>query len=519
MTLSAAVQEIVERSVRREDSVVAALRSVAIRMAQPVDLGLVWQPHPGPQSAFTRATEFEVLYGGAAGGGKSDALLYESLRYIHRPTYRALILRHTFPELRELIDRSLFSFRRLGGAWNESKKRWTFPSGAVVEFGYCERFQDVLQYQGQEYQYIGFDELGLVAQERIWTFLISRCRTKDPSIPLRMRASANPGGAGHAWLKRRFINVCGKDGRAVYTDPETGLTRRFIPARLTDNPTLQKNNPRYEVQLRALPELDRRQLLEGDWDAGSGLALAEMDATIHIVDPFPIPDHWRLWSAFDWGYHHPFCFGQAARSDDGTVYLIDSVFGRKLLPSQIVERIRAAEEAAKATGRPGIDLARNSHTVAGHDCWAEVKARGETVPTIATQMAELGLPLRKASVSRVAGLNNLRHYTAWRGLGPNGSDTTPRFLIFDTPNNRRVFETLESMVTDPDNPEDALKIDADELGEGGDDAYDMVRYLLADWPLTVKRPDAPRPDPADYDDGLDRLVQALETRANTRRAF
>ena len=132
---------------------------------------------------------------------------------------------------------------------------------STYEFGFCATYADVQRYQGQEFAYIGFDELGNVADERVWTYLISRCRAKNEGLVLMMRASANPGGAGHGWLKRRFINSC-ENGARTFKDPETALTRRFVPARVTDNPTLVKNNPRYVAQLRSLPEMQRRQLLE-----------------------------------------------------------------------------------------------------------------------------------------------------------------------------------------------------------------------------------------------------------------
>ena len=176
---------------------------------------VLWAPHPGPQSAFLSSMAYEALYGGQAGGGKSDALLYGALRQVHYPRYRALILRRTFPELRELMDRALTTFGQTRGRWTEQSKRWTWPSGATVEFGYCATFADALQYQGQEFTFIGFDELGQIQEERVWTYLMSRCRQSAPDLVLQMRASANPGGPGHAWIKARFVDRCPVPGAVV----------------------------------------------------------------------------------------------------------------------------------------------------------------------------------------------------------------------------------------------------------------------------------------------------------------
>jgi hypothetical protein len=372
---------------------------VSTTAARPV----LWRPHEGPQRRFLASPAYEALYGGAAGGGKSDALLYGALRQVGHPSYRALLLRRTYPELRELMDRSLLTFRQLGAEWNEAGKRWTFPSGATVEFGYAETYKDVLRYQGQEFTYIGWDELGLCAEERMWLFLLTRNRASAPGLILQARGSANPGGPGHAWLKKRFVLPCGIDGARAYTDPATGLSRAYVPARLADNPTLLKNDPAYMRRLMAQPERTRRQLLDGDWDAGDGLALEELTRAQHLVAPFEVPDRWYQWGAFDWGYRHPFSFGHFAADEDGNVYLVNAVHGRGLLPAQIAERVRDT-----------IATDQLRTVVAGHDCWADHKARGERVPTIAEAFAAAGIHLSQgehlaqggaqqpAPVSRVA---------------------------------------------------------------------------------------------------------------------
>ena len=425
-----------------------------------------------------------MLYGGQAGGGKSDALLFGALRQIDHPDYKALILRRTFPELRELVDRSLAVFPETGATWNERDHRWAFPSGATYQFGYCGTYAEAMQYQGQQFTTIAFDELGQLPEERIWLFLMSRNRTASAGLVRMMRASANPGGPGHAWIKRRFVSRCPNDGRPVEIVPENGgaetTTRAFVKATLRDNPTLMVADPGYEARLRMLPELEYRWLAMGDWDAGVGLGLADLSREKHLVYGLDhVPRHWTLFAAFDWGYHHPFYFGVFACDEGGTVYLLDAITGRHLQPPDIVFRVLDRLKAL------GLSASHLRYTAAGHDCWADHKARGEHVPTIAEHFATLGLPLVRANISRVAGVQNIRRYLNWKLRDQLGErEIPPRFQICDTLTNRRVYDCLESRVSDPDDPEDILKTDADDRGEGGDDAYDMVRYGLASRPLT-----------------------------------
>jgi hypothetical protein len=433
---------------------------------------VLWQPHPGPQTTFLASTAYEVLYGGQVGGGKSDCLVNGSLRQIEHPHYKALILRRTFPELRELMDRALAIFPALGGNWNEQAKRYTWPSGAHTEFGYCEKYSDVLQFQGKQYTYIGFDELGQIAQERIWTYLMTRNRTAHPNLQLQMRASANPGGAGHHWLKRRFIDMCSPDGTPIQT---AFGTRAFVRATIYDNPTLVQNDPLYLERLKNLPELEYRWLALGDWTAGGGLAFPELGTKErYMVAPFQIPIYWKLFGSFDWGYQHPFSFGIFAVDEDGTLYLVDSVHGRHLQPPEIAERVKRSLANQNLTGRL-------RYVFAGHDCW--VKARGDHIPTLAEEFLGEGFVFAKANIARVAGVQNMRRY-----LRPDDRTDQPRFKLFDTPMNRRTFEVLEGRIADPEDVEDVLKTDADESGVGGDDPYDMVRYGLAARPLKARLP-------------------------------
>ena len=219
---------------------------------------VIFKANEGPQEDFLAAGETDVLYGGAAGGGKSYAMLVDPLRFAHRAAHRGLIIRRSMPELRELIDKSreLYPKAFPGCKYKEVEKLWNFPSGAKIEFGFLERDADVYRYQGQAYSWIGFDEITHLPTEFAWNYLASRLRTTDSEIQTYMRCTANPGGAGATWVKKRYIDPAPSYESFIGAD---GLTRKFIPARLQDNPFLATDG-RYEQMLKALPPTQRQQL-------------------------------------------------------------------------------------------------------------------------------------------------------------------------------------------------------------------------------------------------------------------
>ena len=245
------------------------------------DRQIIWQANPGPQHDFLAAPEEEVGYGGAAGGGKTDGLIIDALGLwqgaIEVPEYRAIIFRRTFPELSQIMERSqeLYPTIVSGSKYNQSEHEWTFPSGAKVIFAYAESRMDKFRHQGKAYQYIGFEELTQWPDDEIYTYLLSRLRHRNGTESLKclMRSTFNPGGVGHKWVQKRFsINDEGAASRQTVTvvvtddkgvEQNVRLRRRFIPARLSDNPFL---GVEYRAQLMQMSEMDRKALLDGRWD-------------------------------------------------------------------------------------------------------------------------------------------------------------------------------------------------------------------------------------------------------------
>jgi hypothetical protein len=438
--------------------------------AKPKDREVVFEPNPGPQTEFLSASEREVLYGGAAGGGKSYGLLADPLRYFANKNFNGLILRRTNDELRELIWKSqeLYPKAYPGAKWQEKKSQWIFPSGAKLWMTYLEREEDVLRYQGQAFSYIAFDELTQHATPFAWNYMRSRLRTTDPELPIFMRATSNPGGPGHSWVKQMFIDPSPANKAFAATDIDTGnvlsypeghekngkplFYRRFIPATLKDNPYLYSEG-NYEANLLSLPEMQRRQLLEGDWAIADGAAFPEFRQSHHVVEPFEIPSDWRKFRSCDYGY-----------SSYSAVhwFAIDPAYETLIVYRELYVSKHTGRDLAKVI----LQLERGEQIQYGildSSCWHQ---RGQIGPSIAEEMIAEGCrwrPSDRSAGARVAGRNRLHELLKY-----DEEREMPGIVFFD--NCRQVIADLPVIPNDPKGGDDI------DVRYRSDHAYDSIRY-------------------------------------------
>jgi len=287
------------------------------------------------QQAFLDFSGLEALYGGAAGGGKSDAMLMGALEHIDKPGYAALLLRRTFKDLSlpgALLDRAREWLSGADVHWSDKEKKFTFPSGAKLVFGYLESEADKYQYQGAEFQYIGFDELTQFSETQ-YTYLLSRLRrlVGMESIPLKARGASNPGGVGHEWVKRRFV------------DKDTRGNRKFFPAKLDDNPFIDQET--YERSLSELDPITYDQLRRGLWVRDTHGLVYKFNWDANAIEDFPPEDYrsgWTFIHGIDLGSSErkpttAFCV-QAFHPDILAVYTVYSERHQALTPTDIANR-------------------------------------------------------------------------------------------------------------------------------------------------------------------------------------
>lgn len=478
------------------------------------DFNKLWKPNKRQEEFLSLPDDiFEALYGGAAGGGKSDVLLMLPFarRFYEHPKFKGIIFRRTFPELEQsLINRSKTgvgkggpSYYDFGGQYNDQKHVWTFPSGATIRFSYLTSNDDARSHKTAEYHYVGFDEL-TAFEEFQYTYLSSRCRTVDHDLPAIMRAASNPEGIGLAWVRERFIIPCIEGGKRVYKR-DSKSSSIFIPAKLTDNPHLQESDPNYINRLRLLPIAEQKALIDGDWFIFSGQVFPEFRAekfinepenAVHVIEPFEIPSWWPKIIACDWGFTHKTAILWGAVSPEGRIYIYREYIGQKEYIStwasnlrrlsQFDENILAIVLDPSAWQNRGTEktIADQFHDFslfnpekADNDRlggkllvheflrWKERPARYKPSEGYSEQKAQ--------EIMRRYGTDSMKEYQKMF-LPENQEFNLPRLQIFNTC--RDIIKTIPLLVynqeaNDPLKAEDVAKMD-------GDDSYDTLRYLL-----------------------------------------
>ena len=413
------------------------------------------------QRLFLEASQTEVLFGGAAGGGKSygqviDALLF-ALRY---PGSKQLILRRTFAELDKSIIRTVLAmYPREIFAFNSSAHVSRFKNGSIIDFGYVATSKDVYQYQSAEYDCIRFDELTHFTEDQ-YIYLISRVRGAN-NFPKQVKSSTNPGGVGHTWVKDRFVDPSPPNTPFVGSD---GISRIFIPSLLSDNKPLNDSDPNYRARLEALPEKEKKALLYGDWNIFDGQYFGEFNRDIHVCDPFPIPKEWRRWRAFDYGLDRLACLWVTMDSTRN-VYVY----------KEYCESNLPISEAARGM----LDMTTEDEeiyaTLAPPDMWSRSQETGRDKAQI---FYESGLTITKSSNDREAGWLAIKELLR---VDANGES---RLHIFK--NCTELIKCLPALQIDQKRPTDCATEPHDITH-----APDALRYFAVGYNRPVE-PEAPR---------------------------
>ena len=415
-----------------------------------------------------------VGYGGARGGGKSHWLLAQmGVDDCQRvPGLKCLLLRKVgkanlehFEDLRRKL------FTNLGHEFSAFRGILTFRNGSRIIAGHFQNEKDIDAYLGLEYDVIGIEEATTLTARK-YQDITTCCRTSKPNWRPRIYSTTNPGGVGHGWYRKRFIEPWQR-----HAETET----RFVAARVTDN---RWNNPEYMRVLEGLTGWQRRAWLDGDWDIAAGQFFTTLRREVHVVSDFDETRAREWFCALDYGFTHYTVVLLGCTDGDGNLFVVDEHAERLWLPQRHAPAIAAmlarhlvnAEcgmRSAECRKRP-LAMSDLKRFVAG----ADVFSRQSDGSTVASQYAKLGITLKPASMDRVNGWAEILHR-----FGDPANGVKPRLFIHERC--ARLVETLPALQHDPNRPEDVLKVDADEDGVGGDDAADALRYLVATKSRTV----------------------------------
>ena len=449
---------------------------------------ILWHANPGPQSEFLKSKVREVFYGGAAGGGKTDALIMLPLYRIYHPRHRSIILRRTWPQLLEVIDRMQELYPQIAPAakWYESEKRWLWPSGAITQLGYAEHEQDIKNFKSFEYDLVAFDELTSFT-ESMYLFMFSRNRTKSRDLPPLLRSASNPGDIGHEWVFERFIS--GRSPFQVYdiviedkiSGTKSHMERQYIPAKVWDNPKMP-NMAEYITGLMAMGEDDAAAYLHGMWTRFAGQMFKKL--------PRQVPrgakgDDYYVIRCMDYGYEDPTAILWLYVYPDNVVEIASELY----VKHATVEGIAALAKGVEET----LGFGDRLRWSVGDPAMFQNKVDGGH--NIALMLSGYGLWLTKANHDRVTGWAQLRklieldQLRVWEGAAQN------------------TIRTLSSMQRDPRKPEDASKHQEDH-------GPDALRYgVMAFWEQPPTAPGPTRPNP-NQDTHFAEMQEALGKHAN-----
>lgn len=423
------------------------------------------------QEMCLKARKKHICYGGARGGGKSWLVRTKAkLLALRYGGIKILIVRRTYPELMNNHIKILKAELKDMAKYNDNDKALRFPNGSEINFGYCQRDADLDRYQGCEYDVIFLDEATQLSEYQMKT--ITACLRGVNTFPKRIYYTCNPGGQGHQYIKRIFID-------RKYEMGENPSDYEFIQSLVYDNVALMKAQPDYVKQLEALPPKIREAWLNGRWDVYEGQFFEEfadrpehyIDRTYtHVIKPFEIPKSWTILRGFDWGYARPFSCGWYALSHDGIMYRILEFYGCtqtpnegiKWTPHQVFKEIHRIE-----TEHPMLK-GRSITGIADPAIWD-----AETGDSIADVAAHHHVYFSKGDHKRIPGWMQCHYRLAFDGNG------IPMFYCFDTC--KQFIRTIPLLMYDEHRVED---IDTD----GEDHIADEWRYVLMSRPIAPRIP-------------------------------
>jgi len=426
------------------------------------------------QKLFLRDHHRHVGYGGSRGGGKSWAVRTKAVRLaLFNPGIKILIIRRTYPELLANHIKPLKALLRCGtkeqlARYNDSKKEMLFPNGSEILFGYCATESDVDRYQGTEVDVLFIDEATQLSEDQIKK--LTACVRGVNGLPKRTYYTFNPGGKGHAYIKRIFIDRDFIGGER----PEDYI---FIQAKVYDNDALMRANPEYVHELEALPEALRRAWLEGDFNAFVGQVFSEWRNNpdgyqsrqwTHVIDDFALDGSVKIFRGFDFGYSKPFAVVWIAIDHYGRMFLFREYYGCtrqadtgvQMEPREIARRIKEIESTdPQLKGRQITGIADPA-------IW-----QNTTGESISDMMMKEGVYFSKGDHTRLAGLMQLHYRLAFDSMG------LPMLYVFKSCTN--VIRTLPVLIYDEKHPEDVDTTMEDHL-------YDAIRYVCMENPLNPK---------------------------------
>lgn len=472
---------------------------------------VVWQPRSRPQYLLLTCPVFEVFYGGARGGGKTDGMLGEWCAHAgqHGAAASGLMVRRSRTELYDTIERSRQVYGPLGAQFHEQDKLWRFPGGARLRFAYLENDSDAESYQGHAYTRVYVEELGNFPNQAPVMKLMATLRSAA-GVPVGFRATGNPGGPGHHWVKARYIDPAPMGMQLItseFTNPFNGRKvtrdRVYIPARLSDNPFLGEDY----VATLAMSGSDElvRAWLEGDWTVITGAFFPEFNTARHVIAPFEIPKHWLRYRSADWGSARPFAVhwwavsdGELAAIPRGAIVCYREWYGMK--PGQPNTGVKlTAEEVADGI----LDRQADGETI-GMSVIDPAAFASDGGPSIAERMAGRKVHFHPADNKRVGKLGALGGWDLLRHR-LKGEDGRPMIYFFSTATH--AIRTLPAMQHDEKRPED-LDTDSE------DHAVDSVRYACAARPWVRE---APKPAPVKFAQSTQMTVtELIEQRRRAR---